>query len=99
MCEKMKIYDDARLLGGWANHEEARWNKGGGDSYHLGRWVSKEGVAPKQVMEVEIEGNVCEGWRLLNDISHASFKGRKGMEVLGSNDWSCRLGVKKRKKF
>jgi len=30
MCEKMKIYDDARLLGGWANHEEARWNKGGG---------------------------------------------------------------------
>jgi hypothetical protein len=36
VCEKMKIDDDARLLRGWANHEEARWSKGG-DYYIMGR--------------------------------------------------------------
>jgi hypothetical protein len=52
MCKKMKIDDDTRLLWGWADHEEARWSKGG-DCYIVGRWVSKEGDPPKQVMEVE----------------------------------------------
>jgi hypothetical protein len=35
-------------------------------------------------------------WKI---IGVAPFKGQRGMGVLGSSAWSCRLGIKKKKKL
>jgi hypothetical protein len=62
--EKMKIDDDDGLLKVWADHEEARWGKGAVAILWGGAFSRR--VAPKQVVEVEVEGNICGRWQFLN---------------------------------
>jgi hypothetical protein len=77
VCEKMKINDDVRLLRGWANHEEARWSKGGqllycGEVSFLGTPPSP----PPPPKATNGSGNVYEGWQLFNEGLLALFHSR-----------------------
>jgi hypothetical protein len=82
-----------------ANHEEAKWGKrvattSWGDGFQRGQ-------LPKQVMEVEAEGNdlwrmVVIQWRICGIVP---LKGRRGVEVLGRSAWSCMIEVEKREEM
>jgi hypothetical protein len=52
------------------------------------------------MMEVEVEGKFGEdGGYSMEDYWHCSIQGVKRVEVLGSSDWSCRLGIEMKGKL
>jgi hypothetical protein len=52
----------------------------GGQLLHHVEVSFQGGQPPKQVMEVEVEGNVCEGWLLFNEelLTFLHSRGKEG---------------------